>query len=455
VLLYELNEVPWPIIDHYLTHRPGSVLASALERAQCLTSINDDSAMLSPWRAWPTFHTGLYTKDHNSWALGQDSETFRGETIWDIAESSGQRVGLFGVPQSWPPREFSHGGFCVPDTFARDAQTTPASMSRFQQFNLAMTADNAFSSNAPLNTGQMVRVGVDIARKGLTLRSAGRLVQQLARERRDARWKAARPMAQALPAFDLFWRMHTRVRPNLSVFFTNHLAGVMHRYWGDTIPSYLEEFEYSPDEVFARFLVQSMDIFDGHLRRMLRWIERNPSTVLVVASGMGQEPIEYVDVSSCYLLREPARLTSTLGLHANEPGEAMMYPEYVLLFATTEGAEHAVEQLERVQLGLRPFFEQVTANGRTVTAKVTSYEGEEPVSLRASGDEEPTALTLEDVGVKIEERLGGGNTAYHCPHGIWIALGQDVEPDSSRAAFSVLDAKARVLDLLGLPEPAA
>jgi hypothetical protein len=328
-------------------------------------------------------------------------------------------------------------------------------MSRFQQFNLAMTANNAFSSNAPLDKAQMVRVGADIARRGLTLRSAGRLVQQLARERRDARWKAARPMAQALPAFDLFWRMHTRVRPNLSVFFTNHLAGVMHRYWGDTMPSYLEKFEYTPDEVFARFLVQSMDIFDGHLRRMLRWIARNPSTVLIIASSMGQEPIEYVDVSKCYLLREPARLTSTLGLHANEPGEAMMYPEYVLVFDSTAGAEHAVERLGRVQLGLRPFFEQVTVHGRTLTAKVTSYEGEEPLSLRASGDEESARLTPEDIGVKIEERLGGGNTAYHCGHGIWIALGQDVEPDSSRSEFSVLEAKSRVLDLLGLQQPAA
>ena len=143
VLVYELNEVPWQIIDLYVRRRPQSTLASVVQQAQCLVTVDDDPELLSPWRTWPTFHTGLYTKDHNSWALGQDPETFRGEPIWDVAERAGLRVGTFGVPQSWPPRQFANDGFCIPDTFARDPQTRPASLSRFQEFNLSMTAENA------------------------------------------------------------------------------------------------------------------------------------------------------------------------------------------------------------------------------------------------------------------------------------------------------------------------
>src|SRR4029077_5028098 len=454
VLLYELNEVPWQIVDFYLRRRPQSTFALALERAQCLTTVNDDPAHLSPWRTWSTFHTGLYTKDHNSWALGQDPETLRGEPIWDVAERAGRRVGMFGVPQSWPPRQFADNGFCIPDTFARDAQASTESMSRFQEFNLSMTADNAFSSNAPLSPAQMVRVGADISLKGLTPRSGALIVRQLVRERRDPRWKEGGPVAQALPAFDLILRLHTRRRPNLSLFFTNHMAGVMHRYWGDAVPGYTDQYAYRADEVFSRFMLEALEIFDRQLRRILRWIARNPSTILVIASSMGQAPIEYTEVDRCYLLRDSERLTGALGLERNEPGEAMMYPEYVLMFETPEGAERAIEQLERLELGGEPFFESLFAAGRTLTAKVTtSYEGGSSLSVRAAHGEQRTALTLDDLGITVEERLGGGNTAYHVPEGIWIAVGRDVEPDSSRAEFNILQAKSRVLDLLGIGVP--
>jgi hypothetical protein len=450
VLIYELNEVPWQIVELYVGRRPQSTFASVVERAQCLTTVNADPASLTPWRTWPTFHTGLYTQDHNSWALGQDPETLRGESIWDVAERAGRGVGMFGVPQSWPPRQFANDGFCVPDTFARDAKTNPESLSRFQEFNLSMTAENAFSSNAPLNGKRMLQVGADIALKGLTPRSGALLMRQLVRERRDARWKAARPMTQALPAFDLFWRLHTRRRPGLSLFFSNHLAGVMHRYWGDAVPGYTDQYDYLADEVFGKFLFEALEIFEGQLRRILRWVARNPSTVLVIASSMGQGPIEYREVNRCYLLRDSRRLTNALGLERNEPSEAMMYPEYVLSFETPEGAEHAVEQLARVELGGKAFFENPSAAGRSVTAKVTtSYRGDS-LSVRAADGDGHTAVTFDDLGVTVEERLGGGNTAYHVPEGIWIALGGGGERDASRAEVSVLEAKSRILDLLGI-----
>ena len=56
----------------------------------------------------------------------------------------------------------------------------------------------------------------------------------------------------------------------------------------------------------------------------------------------------------------------------------------------------------------------------------------------------------DSLGLEIEERLGGGNTAYHIPQGIWIEYGHGVEPDPSRKEFSVLEAKARILEVLGL-----
>src|SRR4051812_28857551 len=93
VILYELNEVPWEIIDLYTSRKPGSTVARLTSSARCQTTVNDDPEHLSPWRTWPTFHKGLYSKDHGSFELGQDPATFRGENIWDVAEAEGLRFG--------------------------------------------------------------------------------------------------------------------------------------------------------------------------------------------------------------------------------------------------------------------------------------------------------------------------------------------------------------------------
>src|SRR5918997_4187939 len=162
VILYELNEVPWSVVDYYVAQRPQSNLAALLERGQSLTTHHDDSSELQglqPWRTWPSLHTSTYS--HNSFDLGQDPATFRGDPIWDVAEQAGLSVGLFGPLQSWPARRFAHGGFFVPDTFSQDAKTVPASLSRFQTFNLAMTSENNFSSDASLDPRALLATGVD------------------------------------------------------------------------------------------------------------------------------------------------------------------------------------------------------------------------------------------------------------------------------------------------------
>ena len=443
VLIYELNEVPWEVVDAYCAARPHSNLTRMLPRSRCLTTLVEDPLDdLQPWRTWPTFHTGLYTADHNSYELGQDPVTFKGEPIWTAAERAGLRFGVFAALQSWPAREPAHGGFYVPDTFAQSPETFPAALSGFQAFNLSMTAENTFSASDSLSVRRMTTTGLDMLAHGLTLRSAGRLVRMLARERRDARWKAARPMAQVLPAFDIFWRLHRRTRPHLSIFFTNHVASMMHRYWGDAMEDYASTHDYQSDQVFGTFLFESLDIVDRHLGRILPAVDRE-GTRLIIAASMGQGAVPYDATTNWFVLRDAEQLAQELGLGECHRGLAM-YPRYALTFATTSEAERAASKLESVRIGDRPMFTAVKVEGRSVSAEVARWQaGEEP----SVGDR---PVTLGQLGLEIEERLGGGNTAYHVPQGIWIEYGRGVEPDSSRTEFSVLEAKPRILEVLGL-----
>ena len=256
VILYELNEVPWDVVDIYVKHRPDSHIAALLAEGQSLTTVHEDREELQglqPWRTWPTLHTSSY--EHNSFDLGQDPSTFRGDPIWDVAERAGLSVGLFGPMQSWPARQFTHGGFYVPDTFASDAKTYPPALERFQAFNLAMTGENGFSPDSALSPKALAGTAVDLVRLGLTPRATATLATHLVKERIDPRYKAFRSAMQAPLSFDLYWRQHRKTKPRLSIFFTNHVAGMMHRFWGDGMPGYTEKYEYDADEVYGSFII--------------------------------------------------------------------------------------------------------------------------------------------------------------------------------------------------------
>lgn len=457
VLLYELNEVPWSLIDRYTARRPSSTLAAFLDSCASATTINKDPVHLSPWRTWPTFHKSMYTEDHNSYDLGQDPKTFRGLDIWDAVAATGKRVGLFGPMQSWPAKSFPAGGFHVPDTFARRSDTVPARLMRFQRFNLAMTSENGFSSDNDLSSRLMATVGLDLVRHGLAPQSTATLVKHLVRERRDARYKAARPMMQVLPSFDLYWALHRKMRPALSIFFTNHVAGMMHRYWGDAMPDY--DPSYKKDAVFGGFVMEAMDLFDRQLARIMRFANRNPETVVVIASSMGQGPIEYNDLSDTYVLEDSAKLTNALGLGAAEERLAM-YPKLALQFRDEADVSVAARRLAGVSAAFGPVFRDIRTAGTTITFAI-NFSGTlgleslpRKVTVRDDGPA-PTsqALDIADLGLSIKQRLGGGNTAYHVPEGIFLARGAGIRVVKDRPDVEVLDVAPYLLELMGVSIP--
>ena len=447
IVLYELNEVPWSIVDHYVARRPESAIARLTRKARCETTVNRDHHGLQPWRTWPTFHTGTYCDEHNSFELGQDPETIRGTTIWEAAEDAGLRIGLFGVLQSWPAHEPRHGGFYVPDTFARSPETFPKSIERFQNFNLTMTRENAFSATSPMNGRRAALTGFDILTRGLTPWATAKLVRHLVRERRDSRWKAARPMAQVLPAFDLYWRLHVRERPHLSIFFTNHVAGMMHRYWGDAIPEYSEQHDYAPDDVFGHFVLEAMDLADHQLARAMRYVDREPDSMLMVASSMGQEAVPYDEVTDCLVIRDPERLTSVLGFPEAEAGLAM-YPRTSMKLPDEERARAAKAALEELRVDGDELFDHFHLEGTTVSWAVHARPAADARITRAGAE-----WTLDELGLSIEERLGGGNTAYHIPEGILMTYGAGIEPSTTREDVEVIEIAPRILETLGVRAP--
>jgi hypothetical protein len=460
VIVYELNEVPWEIVDRFVSKRPQSALAGLLRDGDTMTTVVDDLVPLQPWRTWPTFHKSLNPVEHKSFDLGQDPRTFHGPAIWDVVEEAGGSVGLWGPLQSWPAREFKHGSFYFPDTFSIDAKTFPTSLSRFQAFNLKATQENGFSSDAPVKPADVIGVGVDLARQGLTLRTTATMVQQLIKERRDRRYKGRRSLMQAPLNFDLYWKLQRKYRPDLSIFFTNHVAGMMHRFWGDAIAGYAEQEGYPADPVFGEFIDSGMELADQQLAKIRRYVEAHPDTFLLVAASMGQGPVPYERLGGVFVVEQPDRLASVLGLPKIKANLAM-YPHVALQLPEIDDALPAAQALATVRRGNgAPLFGDLRLLGSVVSFQVDNYggaqEGETAMTVGPLADGRDThSLTLEELGIAVQPRLGGSNTAYHVPEGMAVAFGTGVKADQGRRKVDILDVTPSLLsDVLGL-EPAA
>ena len=126
VIVYELNEVPWRVVDYYVKKKRASNLARYLSTAAQMTTHTTDVGELHPWSTWPTMHRGVNNEAHGIHYINQDlSDSAKYPPLWELLSRSGKTVGVCGSLQSFPPQTGENMLFHVPDTFAPHGDTHP------------------------------------------------------------------------------------------------------------------------------------------------------------------------------------------------------------------------------------------------------------------------------------------------------------------------------------------
>ena len=293
LLVLEINEIPWRILDRYANDAAYQNIHAFLHHSHQYTSLAVDTGELSPWVTWPTLHRGMNNDAHGVLNLGQDPASFRGVPIWQTLRDTGMSIGICGAMQSWPPMEPGAGGFYVPDTFAHDAACFPAYLEPLQTINLAQVKKNPRVSSSTLPSFVEIKQLMACAlRAGIRVRTLLRIIAQLVGERFDKSLVARRPIFQTILFWDVFRKHFNPDKPPAyASFFTNHIAGVMHRYWRDIFP---EDFAGSSAlsapsrEPLMRF---ALSVLNEMLADVLVWTKQNPQLTVVFASSMGQGPV--------------------------------------------------------------------------------------------------------------------------------------------------------------------
>src|SRR5215831_2181916 len=95
VLLVELNEVTWDLIDPLIEQGKLPTFARLKRDGVWAAPMSVDMPPhLDPWITWTTVYTGRAQEDHNVYFHEQPAETIRAERVWELCARRGLRVGV-------------------------------------------------------------------------------------------------------------------------------------------------------------------------------------------------------------------------------------------------------------------------------------------------------------------------------------------------------------------------
>ncbi len=419
VVVFELNEVPWRVLDWWTARHPDGGLADLVASSRTYTSVAVDEGHLSPWITWPTVHRGVPNTVHGIGHFGQD--TTHADAVappwWTTVTASGRRVGLFGLLHTGElPDDLSQVEFFVPDTFAPSPRTHPASLEPFQAFNLGMARASARNVSSAVDLGAAARFLVRAPGLGLRPATAASLIRQLVDERRRPQVRVRRRSYQAVLAFDLFFGQLRRTEPDVAAFFTNHVASAMHRYWAATFPQDYpsETFGFDDDWIatWSGELDAALVHADRMAKRLLGHVRRTGAT-LVVVSSMGQQAAQGTPVARQLYLRDMGRFLADAGIDADDFAIRPAMDPHANVTLTADAAPLLRRRLGELAVGGQP-IEWEEGDGGFFS--LTFGQADDAIG---DATVDGTVRTPESLGleiIEIEDEVS--STGYHIPEGI-------------------------------------
>jgi len=449
LLLLEINEVPWRLVDRFKADSRYPALGRFFRESRTLTNVAVDTGELSPWITWPTFHRGMPKEEHGIRYLGQDPASFLGTPIWEEYRNRGYSIGVLGSMQSWPPIMPGPGGFYLPDTFAHDSSCIPESLEPVQRFNLQQTASNGRVVNRSLelsrNTVSLVK---QLARLGLrpsTIVSAG---AQILGERFDETRVSRRPIFQGILFWEVFRKLFDCNRPPaFTSFFTNHVAGIMHRYWRDVFPE-----DFADDEVRQRPYLSTMEfaikVVDRILSEVMDYCKRNPELIVVFATSMGQSAIhrdyhEGIEMA----LTDVSKLIERLGFEPDCCRQLLaMVPQVAVEIEDARLRKELVRSLASCKSvsGAPLFRVDVIGNSLSITLIVPKRK-EIDAGFFITGE---SPRSWKEAGISVYNIDAG--TGYHVPEGAMTIYGSGITASDTRECLPTDQAKEFLMTLGGL-----
>jgi len=457
VILFELNEVPYRIVDEFCAWRPRSSFARTLPACRQYETYAEDRSALSPWKTWPSVHRGVNDEKHLIHDFGQDLREVDAEypPIWHLLAKNRVSTGVCGSLHTYPmPQDLEGYAFFLPDTFAAGSECFPKKLNAFQEFNLTMARESARNVETRVPWAAALRFLAAAPELGLKIKTFADLGGQLVSEKVQD-WRTTRRRTyQSVLAFDVFMKQLETTRPSFSTFFTNHVASSMHRFWAAAFPQDYAEFGYDRRwvETYRNEIDFTMSKFDEFFSRLVAFVDRNPGYVLWVATSMGQAATVALPLETQLYVTDLERFTAAMGLQSEDWSRMpAMLPQVNLRVSESKVA------------GFRATVESLRIAGEKLVYRETEHgffsldfghhnlSDDVPITV---GTRAVDFATLGVTNVEITDK--SGTTAYHIPSGTLVVY--DPADRSSRPAgrpqISALEIAPTLLRNFGVAVPA-
>ena len=424
LIVYEINELPVKLLNYYLSLNPNGGFGSLISSGHLVSTICTNKGELHPWSTWPTFHRGVTNTLHNINYINQDLTEINPiyPPIWLLLNQKGISTGVFGSLQSYPPNNNKNSLFYLPDTFAPDSNAYPQLLSIFQQFNLKLVSQNKATAGK-FSFTDVTRFLYLVLRGSFSFQSVIKTIFHPIKELFSKKERNKRSLFQALLSFDLYYKHLSYFRPQFSTYFTNHLAGMMHRYWIHVFPDDFPD-PSSPNIFYRDLVVEALDISDKHLLELKNFCDKN-NTELLVASSMGQAAIDRGTYYPEYIINNSSVLISFLGLSPTDYVFLLsMQPDIIVECNSFRARDLLLEKISLFtdSTNLQLLRHRYSTDSLRVNLSLATSKAEDAgQNVFYNGN----SFKLSQSGLKVIHRHKG--TAYHTPDGIVIGYGPTIQ----------------------------
>jgi hypothetical protein len=441
ILLLEINEVPWRLIDHFRKSGRFPHIERFFSSSETYETVAVDDGELSPWITWPTLYRGVSKHEHGIQFLGQDPGTFRGTPLWEEYRKRGLPIGLCGTLQSWPPTDPGEGGFYVPDTFAHSPECIPKYVEPFQKFNLKQVSENGRVVNSKsLISKELIDLMFSLPKLGIKPKTLLRIAHQLGGEKLHKERLSRRPAFQTILLWDVFKKLFNGEQPPaFSSFFTNHVAGVMHRYWHHVFPEDFAKPIGDGSREHLDTMIFALQFLDEMLSDAMDFCDSNPELTVVFASSMGQAAMVWEDRDGhFFVIKDLPGLMRFCGLGEKDFKHLLaMVPQVAVELSSEENLLKVQEVLAACKTSSGTQIFSVTRSQAilSITVLTPSLHEIQNGGFLFQGRH----LTWEEIGIRVHREESG--SAYHVPEGILAIYSKRQKSNDKREKILVTEVK--------------
>ncbi len=450
LVVVEANEVPLKVFRRFADRNPSSNIAKLLAESSVITTEADDVPIefLYPSQTWASFNTGVSYSQHKiNWY--NDPKPAEYPLYYKILADNGCSVGLVNSLHTAPSEEGmanSQIKFLIPDIYAKNSLVKPLKYSAFQKFNQELSNKNRRVSSLRLGLRE-IQMGLKLPSLGVrlgTLWNTAKLLGQVATKRVT---KERLRNIQFMLTADMFVKLLKQNEVDLAVFFTNHIAGNMHRYWYASFPKEYSGDAYYNDKWIERHLREiqhAVSLFDSFIGKMMKFC-RSTGRGLIIGSSMGQYANPKLDVTKdvCYVIENLPQFVEAFGVQRDKyDPQLAMYPQYTLKFKNAQDATSAFRTFQTFQkeppAGIK-IYPDLNDKILTLSVHIAKDTFEVLGKMR----------TISELGVKAES-ISDHHSGKHHPDGTLIINPRGA---TTKERVTYLEFAPAVLDFFGVCRP--